>query len=147
MMYLILIPRVMVFIGYCGYCGMAKSMNLKPILNVLMLSLYRVIVIVAGYVVGNLCAYIVLQRIDAAAYTVISQVKLFTTAMFSWCFLGTYVSGTKYRALIILAMGCILVTSPGFNKYPDCDLINVPTTKQEKVTLSILLRCIGYVWL
>ena len=90
--------------------------------------------LVIGYVVGNLCAYVVLQRIDAAAYTVISQFKLFTTAIFSVCFLGTYVSGTKYRALIILAMGCILVTSPAFNKYPDCDLVNIPSIKQDKVS-------------
>ena len=96
------------------------------------------LLLVTGYIISNICAYVALQRIDAAVYTVLGQLKLFTTAMFSICFLGTHISGNKHRALVMLALGCILVTSPNFNTHQDCDATKVGSggkVDDAKVTL------------
>ena len=69
----------------------------------------KVIVLVLGYVISNIFVY-----------TVLGQLKLFTTAAFSMCFLQTVISSARMRALCLLAIGCILVTSPSFNKINDC---------------------------
>ena len=80
----------------------------------------KVIVLVLGYVISNIFAYVALSRIDASVYTVLGQLKLFTTAAFSMCFLQKVISSARRRALCLLAIGCILVTSPSFNKINDC---------------------------
>lgn len=83
----------------------------------------KMMFVVIGYVASNLLSYAALQRIDASVYTVLGQLKLFSTAAISVFYLNTFVSATKYRALLLLAMGCILVTSPNFRPPPvDCDI-------------------------
>ena len=89
------------------------------------------LVLVTAYTIANISAYVALKRLDPAVYTVLSQLKLFTTAMFSVCFLNTYFSNTKIRALVSLALGGILVTSPNFNLHP-CDNGNVDNTFKVK---------------
>ena len=89
----------------------------------------KIIVLVLGYVVSNIFSYVALSRVDASVYTVLGQLKLFTTAAFSICFLQTVFSGAKLRALVLLAVGCILVTSPSFNKSNDCDNVAVEDEK------------------
>ena len=49
-------------------------------------------------------------------YTVTSQMKIFTTAVFSVIFLGRDISSAKWRALSLLVVACILVASPSFNE-------------------------------
>eukprot|EP00607_Mallomonas_marina_P003649 CAMPEP_0182424104 /NCGR_PEP_ID=MMETSP1167-20130531/10255_1 /TAXON_ID=2988 /ORGANISM="Mallomonas Sp, Strain CCMP3275" /LENGTH=343 /DNA_ID=CAMNT_0024603653 /DNA_START=150 /DNA_END=1181 /DNA_ORIENTATION=+ len=76
----------------------------------------KVIVLVILYSVGNILAYYALARVDAAAYTVCLQLKAFTTAAFAVLFLGRNISVTKWRALVLLVIGCVLVASPTFNR-------------------------------
>ena len=76
------------------------------------------IFIVVGYVISNICVFVSLQRIDASVYTVLSQLKLLVTAALSVCFLKTYLSYTKVRALVLLGIGSILVTSANFQAKP-----------------------------
>jgi hypothetical protein len=47
--------------------------------------------------------------------------KIFTTAAFAVVFLGRNITNAKWRALILLVLGCILVASPTFNRPIDCD--------------------------
>ena len=49
------------------------------------------------------------------------QLKIFTTAAFAVMMLGRVYSNTKWRALMLLVLGCILVASPTFNRPPECD--------------------------
>ena len=44
---------------------------------------------------------------------------MFTTAAFAVIMLGRNISSTKWRALILLVIGCVLVASPAFNKCDD----------------------------
>jgi UDP-sugar transporter A1/2/3 len=50
------------------------------------------------------------------------QLKIFSTAAFAIFMLGRNISACKWRALLVLVLGCILVASPTFNKPPSCDL-------------------------
>lgn len=54
--------------------------------------------------------------------------------------MGRNVSMTKWRALILLVIGCILVASPSFNK-PDCDCgAQIPGTRRlSEVVQSIVM--------
>lgn len=58
-----------------------------------------------------------------------------TTAAFSVVFLGRSFSGAKWRALLLLVLGCILVASPAFNQTGRPALEDGNGTDDEKVTL------------
>jgi hypothetical protein len=103
------------------------------------LHVVQIIILVILYSASNILSYFALARVDAAAYTVVLQVtthyhfrsisldrnlfqlKIFSTAAFAGIMLGRSYSGTKWRALVLLVLGCILVASPTFNRPPDCD--------------------------
>ena len=61
------------------------------------------------YFIQNMLLYIILQNTQAAVYTVIIQLKIFTTAIFSVLFLNRKVTATQWRALTLLVIGVILV--------------------------------------
>ncbi|ELP83621.1 UDP-N-acetylglucosamine transporter, putative [Entamoeba invadens IP1] len=61
------------------------------------------------YFIQNMLLYIILQNTQAAVYTVIIQLKVFTTAIFSILFLGRTVTLTQWRALTLLVIGVVLV--------------------------------------
>lgn len=80
----------------------------------------QIIVLVILYSIANIMSYYALARVDASVYTVLLQLKIFSTAAFAVVLLGRNISSTKWRALMLLVMGCILVASPTFNKAIDC---------------------------
>lgn len=85
----------------------------------LLIHAHKVLVLVILYGVANILSYYALARVDAALYTVLLQLKILTTAGFSVILLGRVFSGAKWRALILLIFGCILVASPVFDNEPD----------------------------
>ncbi|KAJ8599400.1 hypothetical protein CTAYLR_009699 [Chrysophaeum taylorii] len=60
----------------------------------------------------NVLSYVAIRRVDAAVFTVCAQLKILTTAAFSVGILRKRVSATKWRALVQLVLGCVLVTVP-----------------------------------
>ena len=76
----------------------------------------KIIVLVVLYTFANVLSYQALARVEASVYTVTSQMKIFTTAVFSVIFLGRDISSAKWRALSLLVVACILVASPSFNE-------------------------------
>ncbi len=76
----------------------------------------KIIVLVVLYTFANVLSYQALARVEASVYTVTSQMKIFTTAVFSVIFLGREISSAKWRALSLLVVACILVASPSFNQ-------------------------------
>lgn len=113
-----------------------------------------IIVLVVLYSIGNVMSYFALGRVEASVYTVLSQLKILTTAGFSIIFLGRQLSSTKWRALLQLIIGCILVASPSFNKAVDCSRFPEQHEVEERKDafqnivgiLSVLLMCLisGY---
>lgn len=93
----------------------------------------KIIVLVILYSVGNVLSYYALARVEVAVYTVTSQLKIFTTAIFSVVFLGKTVTGTQWRALCLLVIACILVASPAFGRGRPC-----PTADDEVTSASAI---------
>ena len=89
----------------------------------LLVNAQKIIVLVILYSVANITSYYALARVDASVYTVLLQLKIFSTAAFGVILLGRKYSWTKWRALLLLVIGCILVASPTYNRPVDCDLL------------------------
>ena len=61
------------------------------------------------YFLQNMLYYVALQRVRSATFSVLIQVKLLTTALFSVLFLGRKLHGFQWRALLLLSVGVLLV--------------------------------------
>ena len=83
-------------------------------LTSLLFSSINILVLVVIYAINNLLIYFALGRIDTATFTVIAQLKILTTAIFSVIILGKTINSTRWRALILLVVACILVASPRY---------------------------------
>eukprot|EP01038_Epipyxis_sp_PR26KG_P011420 gene11420-15304_t len=71
-----------------------------------------IMILVALYSIVNVITFYCLARIDLSLYTVLCQLKLFVTALFSVMLLHRNISMTKWRSLFSLVLGCILVLIP-----------------------------------
>ncbi len=76
----------------------------------------KMLVLAAIYGAMNILSFVALQYIGAGEFTICAQLKILTTASFSVAILGTSLSPTKWRALLLLVLGCLLVASPAFTK-------------------------------
>eukprot|EP01038_Epipyxis_sp_PR26KG_P005010 gene5010-6996_t len=74
----------------------------------------KMLVLAIIYGVMNILSFVALQYIGAGEFTICAQLKILTTAGFSVLILQTSLSWTKWRALGLLVLGCILVASPSF---------------------------------
>lgn len=74
----------------------------------------KMLVLAAIYGAMNILSFVALQYIGAGEFTICAQLKILTTAGFSVLILGTSLTWTKWRALGLLVLGCILVASPNF---------------------------------
>lgn len=64
------------------------------------------------YVVQNTFYYISLEHLDGSVFAIFSQLKILTTAVAAGIILGQQQSVNKWRALILLVVGAILVQYP-----------------------------------
>lgn len=72
----------------------------------------NLLVLVVIYAFTNTMQYQAVALIGAPIYAVVLQSKIFFTAGFSVLFLSRTYTFTKWRALILLVIGCLLVSSP-----------------------------------
>jgi len=100
----------------------------------------KIILLVVLYSIGNILAYFALARVEASAYTVCLQLKALSTAAFAVLFLGRNISLTKWRALMLLVIGCILVASPSFNR---CLMASTAKDSNSKIEVSIFESLLG----
>lgn len=99
-------------------------------LHWLVIKSWKMFVLAAIYGVMNILSFVALQYIGAGEFTICAQLKVLTTASFSVMILGTSLSNTKWRALVLLVLGCILVASPSF--------LNVPESEKDKKRNEVL---------
>lgn len=76
---------------------------------------HRMLVLAGIYALMNILSFVALEYIGAGEFTIIAQLKILTTAGFSVILLGTQLTSTKWRALGLLVLSCILVASPNFS--------------------------------
>jgi len=62
------------------------------------------------YLVMNILGFVALTYIDAATFSIVAQLKVFSTAMFSVTVLGRSLEWRKWRALTTLTLGVILIS-------------------------------------
>lgn len=79
----------------------------------------KTIILVVLYGLANLLTYFSLTYIEASLYSVLLQLKVLSTAGFAVIILGRNISPTKWRALTLLVVGCVLVASPAYNNTSD----------------------------
>ena len=75
----------------------------------------KMLMLAGIYGVMNLISFVSLARIDAVEFTVASQLKILATACFFVVLFKRSLSDTKWRALILLVCGTILVSNPDGN--------------------------------
>lgn len=103
------------------------------------------LLLVVLYSAANLLSYYALARVDAAVYAVLAQLKILSTAAFSVWLLRRSFSWTKWRALLLLVMGCVLVASPALHKTPSADAEHDAVDVLEGIAAILALVCIsGY---
>ena len=115
----------------------------------------KMITLVILYGSANILAYFALARVDASVYSVLLQLKIVTTAGFAVMILGRNISSTKWRALVLLVFGCVLVASPAFNRCAlgesssDIDAEDEQTTVLDSlsgmVSVLVMVMTSGYV--
>lgn len=96
----------------------------------------KMLVLAGIYGAMNILSFVALQYIGAGEFTICAQLKILTTAGFSVLILGTSLSWTKWRALALLVLGCILVASPSFTHDTKTPLLDS--------TSSGVLQLFGY---
>jgi hypothetical protein len=74
----------------------------------------KMLVLAVIYGTMNILSFVALQYIGAGEFTICAQLKILTTAGFSVLILRTSMSWTRWRALVLLVLGCTLVASPTF---------------------------------
>ena len=68
----------------------------------------RVMVPAGIYNAQQMLEFVALSRLDAPVFSVIVQIKLLTTALFSWLVLGKQLRAVQLVALVLLMVGVIL---------------------------------------
>lgn len=64
------------------------------------------------YFCQNVLSFVALQNLEAGVFSVLSQLKTLTTAVFSVAMLGKRLSMNQWRALLLVALAAILIESP-----------------------------------
>jgi solute carrier family 35 (UDP-sugar transporter), member A1/2/3 len=72
----------------------------------------NLLVLVVIWAYTNTMAFRAVELVGAPTYSVVMQSKIFFTAGFGVLMLSRKYSFTKWRALVLLVIGCILVSSP-----------------------------------
>lgn len=68
------------------------------------------------YLVMNILGFIALGHLDASTFSIVAQMKVFTTAIFSVLVLGRALHMRKWRALTTLTLGVILISNEALPK-------------------------------
>jgi len=68
------------------------------------------------YLVMNILGFVALGHIDAATFSIIAQMKVFTTATFSVLMLNRALAPRKWRALCTLVIGVVLISHESMPK-------------------------------
>merc|ERR1719506_3150192 len=63
------------------------------------------------YLVMNILGFVALGHLDASTFSIVAQMKVFTTAIFSVLILGRHLPLRKWRALTTLTLGVVLISN------------------------------------
>lgn len=92
----------------------------------------------------NILSFVALQYIGAGEFTICAQLKILTTAGFAVLVLKTSLTPTKWRALALLVLGCILVASPSFSQSHAASTTGIESSGTESASSLEVLQIFGY---
>ena len=72
---------------------------------------WKMLVPAVIYLVMNILGFVALGHLDAATFSIVAQMKVFTTAIFSVMILGRQLRPRKWRALGLLVLGVLLISN------------------------------------
>ena len=84
----------------------------------------KMVIVVLLYLASNLLSIYICGFIDASTFAVCEQLKIFTTAFFAKLIMAKTYSAAKWRALLLLVVGCVLVISPIYNKSTNASIMS-----------------------
>jgi drug/metabolite transporter (DMT)-like permease len=90
--------------------GATKRTSVMSVLTRIVARSGKMIVPAVTYLIVNLISYPAIARIDASVFTAISQLKIVATAMCSVLVLGRKISLRKWRTLMLLVCGVMLIS-------------------------------------
>ncbi len=102
----------------------------------------KMFILAAIYGAMNILSFVALQYIGAGEFTICAQLTILTTAGFAVLVLKTTLSSTKWRALALLVLGCILVASPSFHH--DSAPSGTTETSGSSLSGAEVLQIFGY---
>ena len=105
----------------------------------------KVIILVILYSISNTIPLYAISRIGAPLFTVCIQLKIFTTAVFATMILGREYSSAKWRAILLLIVGCILVASPIFSQGSPPPTLETPAAAESSIGGPQLQAVLGLV--
>jgi len=77
---------------------------------------WKMLIPAVTYLVMNMLGFVALQHLDASTFSIVAQMKVFTTATFSVLILGRKLHMRKWRALSTLTLGVILISNEAMPK-------------------------------
>ena len=99
------------------------------------------------YVAQNSLQFVAINHLDASAFTILSQLKILTTAVCSVLMLGTHLSLRKWRALVLLVIGAVLVQFPTPSASASASESRTSLTGLAAVLGMVCLSGIAGIWL
>merc|ERR1719353_813471 len=78
---------------------------------------WKMMVPAVVYLVMNILGFVALGHLDASTFSIVAQMKVFTTAIFSVLILQRHLPMRKWRALTTLTLGVILISNEAIPKH------------------------------
>jgi UDP-sugar transporter A1/2/3 len=103
----------------------------------------KMLVLAGIYGAMNILSFVALEYIGAGEFTICAQLKILSTAGFSVIILHRSLSWTKWRALLLLVLGCILVVSPSMEAKPTPAAVAASLDQPEEDN-SAWLQLVGF---
>lgn len=91
----------------------------------------KMIIVSAAYAAMNILSFVALMYIGSGEFIIIAQLKILSTAVASTLILRRRLSATKWRALVLLVLGCCLVSLSNNS--------NAPRAKSSERVLGYVL--------
>ena len=96
---------------------------------------WKMLVPAVIYLVMNILGFLALGHLDASTFSIVAQMKVFTTATFSVLILGRQLHYRKWRALATLTLGVILISNEAMPRRSPQD--SAPDSKDHLRSFAI----------
>ncbi|GMH85692.1 hypothetical protein TrST_g4785 [Triparma strigata] len=96
-----------------------KGLTFQKYVQGVVLESSKMMILAWIYALMNVLSFVSLARIDASTFTIVAQLKVLSTGLFSYLILNKQFSKVKVVALFNLVCGAILVTTPSISSSED----------------------------